>query len=305
MSLIHIARNNAVLGQFTEDEVRAGLADGTYLRTDLAWKAGRKNWEPLSAWEEFAAVGSTPPPVPSAEDVCAKESKEGPHPASPAWERENEAPPVTRYFMSVKEVLTKPTETFAGMPKSGGIMRPLAFYLSTQIPTAILMSCAAGLFTALASDELVAKRPEAKMLHELGAPAAAAGYFAFLAIACPAGLFLLAALYHGMLKLWGVRDSGYETTFRVSAYVSGSIGLIMLPFSLLSMVPVIGQLMGIFTLPLSLYSLVLFVIGLMKTHDAPAGRTIGAVLTPMIACCCCFGALAGFAAVAAVGAMHH
>ena len=40
MSLIHIARNNAVLGQYAEDAVRDGLANGTFLLSDLAWKEG-------------------------------------------------------------------------------------------------------------------------------------------------------------------------------------------------------------------------------------------------------------------------
>ena len=63
MSLIHIARNNAVLGQFTEEDVRAGLIAGTYLATDLAWRTGLPQWKPLGEWREFSA--ETPPPLDS------------------------------------------------------------------------------------------------------------------------------------------------------------------------------------------------------------------------------------------------
>ncbi len=55
---IHIGRNGQALGIFGEDEVRIGLANGTFLGTDLAWRDGMGEWQPLSSFSSFNA-----PPV--------------------------------------------------------------------------------------------------------------------------------------------------------------------------------------------------------------------------------------------------
>jgi hypothetical protein len=43
----HIARDGQQLGQFSEEELNAGLFDGRYLTTDLAWREGMAEWRPL------------------------------------------------------------------------------------------------------------------------------------------------------------------------------------------------------------------------------------------------------------------
>ncbi|WP_051946901.1 DUF4190 domain-containing protein [Verrucomicrobium sp. BvORR106] len=45
----HVARNGEQLGQFTAEEIRHGLFDGKFQPTDLAWKDGQADWQPLSA----------------------------------------------------------------------------------------------------------------------------------------------------------------------------------------------------------------------------------------------------------------
>lgn len=45
----HVARNGEQLGQFTAEEIRHGLFDGKFQPTDLAWKDGNEDWQPLSA----------------------------------------------------------------------------------------------------------------------------------------------------------------------------------------------------------------------------------------------------------------
>lgn len=59
----HIARDGTQLGTFNEQQVRDGLANGTLLPTDLAWKEGMGDWEPVSsAVKPDAAAG--PPGLP-------------------------------------------------------------------------------------------------------------------------------------------------------------------------------------------------------------------------------------------------
>lgn len=42
-----IARDGQHLGQFSEEEIRAGLFEGRYLATDVAWTEGMAEWKPL------------------------------------------------------------------------------------------------------------------------------------------------------------------------------------------------------------------------------------------------------------------
>ena len=59
----HISRNGQQFGPYSLDDVRAQLASGTLLPTDLAWKEGAPDWQPLSSMTEFAGIV---PPVQTA-----------------------------------------------------------------------------------------------------------------------------------------------------------------------------------------------------------------------------------------------
>lgn len=47
---IHIGRDGQALGTFDENEVRDGLATGRFLGSDLAWRDGMGDWQPLSSF---------------------------------------------------------------------------------------------------------------------------------------------------------------------------------------------------------------------------------------------------------------
>jgi hypothetical protein len=49
----HLGRGSQPLGQFTEEEVRLGLAEGRFLTTDLGWLPGMTEWKPLSQFVEL------------------------------------------------------------------------------------------------------------------------------------------------------------------------------------------------------------------------------------------------------------
>ena len=61
---IHIGRNGQQLGTFNEEEVREGLARGTFLGTDLAWQEGMSEWKPLSSFPAFNPQVSAQSPMP-------------------------------------------------------------------------------------------------------------------------------------------------------------------------------------------------------------------------------------------------
>ncbi len=61
----HIARDGTQLGTFNDQQIREALANGTILPTDLAWKEGMGDWEPVSAAVK-ADTPSGPPALPTA-----------------------------------------------------------------------------------------------------------------------------------------------------------------------------------------------------------------------------------------------
>jgi hypothetical protein len=67
--MIHVNRNGANLGIFSEEDIRAGLQAGRFVSTDLGWREGMAQWQPLAQFPEFSAVtpaaaapGETVPP---------------------------------------------------------------------------------------------------------------------------------------------------------------------------------------------------------------------------------------------------
>ena len=52
--MIHVNRGATSLGAFPEEQVREGIRAGRFLPSDLGWKEGIPNWQPLSQFPEFA-----------------------------------------------------------------------------------------------------------------------------------------------------------------------------------------------------------------------------------------------------------
>jgi hypothetical protein len=58
-----LARDGQQLGQFTEEQIRAGLGNGTHRLTDFAWCDGMTDWKVLG--ELFPQRSSGAPPLPA------------------------------------------------------------------------------------------------------------------------------------------------------------------------------------------------------------------------------------------------
>src|SRR6516225_6727183 len=66
MAMIHVNRGASSLGAFSEDQVREGIRAGRFLGSDLGWKEGMANWQPLSQFAEFSSDFATSTPTPGA-----------------------------------------------------------------------------------------------------------------------------------------------------------------------------------------------------------------------------------------------
>src|SRR6188474_466696 len=70
MAMIHVNRSGTSLGVFSEADVRTGLRAGRFVGTDLGWREGMAQWQPLSQFAEFAgdlpSAAAPPAAAPSA-----------------------------------------------------------------------------------------------------------------------------------------------------------------------------------------------------------------------------------------------
>src|SRR3954462_9084109 len=111
MPMIHVARDGAKLGEFTLEQIRAGLTTGQFRLTDLGWQTGMAEWRPLSEMVPAA----TPPgePVPPSLPLAAA--------ATPAagtglpWENRSQLGFFKAFVDTVSLLVTKPGEAFTMM----------------------------------------------------------------------------------------------------------------------------------------------------------------------------------------------
>jgi hypothetical protein len=303
MSLIHIARNNTVVGQFTDEDVRIGLSDGTYLASDLAWRTGQSQWKPLGEWPEFFPQAGSPPPI-TVEPTKSFDM--------PAWERRKEVGFFSALIATAKEVLMSPDTTFAHMRRTGGLGSPFFYYIIPQSVLGVLMAVLMSVMIAfvMAGAQTASHSAQEEKIMSLFGGFGAVGigliYLVMFAVMIPASLFLGTGILHLLLKIWGACNAPFETTFRVIAYTWGTMGIIMFPLQILGMIPCIGMIFGLASLAVSIWGLIIVIKGLSITHEASAGRVIGAVVTPVVICCCLYALImvAVFVPAMAAGARH-
>lgn len=274
--MIHINRNRQSLGHFSDQEVADGLKSGEFLPDDLAWQEPMEAWLPLSSFTGLPPAASVPSPVlPPVEAIPL-----APGVAAPVWESAEPPPLFSAAVESVKQVLSKPVETFQAMPGEGGYAKPLKFYILVSWVTsavAVIYQTAAALINpAMFVGE------EAKNLPQYALVLIFAGVIVFMPVFLLLGSFISSAILHGALMLVGGARKPFETTLRVFCYASGST-------SALQLVPLCGGWLY------SVSSLVYCVIGLKEAHQTELWRPIAAVLLIILICC---GAVFGFAALA-------
>ena len=109
MGNIHVSRAGASLGVFAEEEVREGLRTGRFLNSDLGWREGMTEWQPLATFAEFAgengaspgtgAASALPPIAALAPGAAAAVARAG-----LPWEHRAEIGVVNAFFETLKMV---------------------------------------------------------------------------------------------------------------------------------------------------------------------------------------------------------
>jgi hypothetical protein len=295
MAMIHVNRSGTTLGTFSEDDVRAGLRSGRLLPTDLGWREGMPQWQPLSQFAEFAAdipaaaAAAAPgaPPgaaIPQAPPVVAPPpSALAPRSGLP-WDNRQQRGFIPAFFDTMVMILTKPAEAFTAMRREGGFGDALIYGLIGGCFGYVVSLLFLFLMPSLAS---FGDRHNA-LAGFIGMGFGLVFCIIMIPVFVTVGLFIGAAIVHVCLMIVGGAKQPFETTFRVLCFALGSTyPLIIVPFC--------GSIIA------GIWGLVAECIGLARAHETDTGRAVLAVFLPVILCC-------GFAFIAALmipALVHH
>ncbi len=263
--MIHVNRGATSLGTFSEEEVREGLRTGRFAPSDLGWREGMANWQPLS---QFLELGGAAPAAPPPQISAASTNGTGAPRSGLPWEERQARGFFNAFVETLVMVLTKPDAAFRAMKIEGGLVEPLIYALIGGWVGGVV----ALLFSlGFQSMGLFANRNNAfGMLTGMGIGSIA--FIVLLPVMIVIGLFIGAAIVHLCLMIVGGANKTFEATFRVLAFSQGSTGP-------LQMIPVCGGLIA------GVWALVVTCIGLARAHETGTGRAVLAVFLPLVVCC--------------------
>lgn len=190
------------------------------------------------------------------------------------WETESKS--VKSFWKTAKMVIGEPSNAFRQMRREGGLGDPILFGMAGGL--------AGGLATAVYQSifQLIMFGFAAAAGGEEGAALIGVGLFQVAmnfvgaviggTIGVIMGMFIGAAITHVMLLMLKGANYPYETTFRVIAFVTGSVALFQI-------IPIVGQIVQFIT------SIIYQILGLSPAQDTTTGKACAAVLLPLLICC--------------------
>jgi hypothetical protein len=283
MAMIHVNRGATSLGAFPEEQVREGVRAGRFLPTDLGWKEGMANWQPLSQFAELAGdfgagtpAGGVPPsqtPATSASPAAVPISTSAAPPSGLPWEKRDTLGFVNGFVQTVAMVLTRPTEAFTVMRTEGGLGDPLLFGVIGGSIAAIIWTLLSALIHSLGLAAALSQQNSLDTM--LGASVGGAMLIVRLIITpilIVIGMFIWAGLVHVFLMMAGGANKTFETTFRALSFAYGAT-------SLLAIIPCCGWMIA------CVWGLIADCIGISRSHQTDMGRAVLAVVLPVVICC--------------------
>jgi len=282
--MIHVNRGATTLGAFSEEQVREGIRSGRFLASDLGWKEGMANWQPLSQFSEFAqdfpaaasgsaAASPTPtPPTPIGQAGGATASSAAARSGVP-WERRFSIGFFNGFVQTVSMILTRPTEAFTVMRTEGGFGDPLLFGVIGGSIGVIIWTLFSAAIHSLGWAAAFAQQ---NSLDKLMGASVGGAMLIFRLIVTPIfiaiGLFIWAALVHVFLMMAGGANKTFETSFRALSFAYGATALF-------AIVPCCGGLIAV------IWGLIADCIAIARSHETDIGRAAIAVLLPLVVCC--------------------
>ena len=275
MATIHVNRGATSLGAFPEEQVREGIRSGRFLSSDLGWKEGMANWQPLSTFTEFAsdlsaagAAAAPPPqtPTPPATVAPGAGSTSLPGHGLP-WDQRATKGFFNAFIETLQMVLTKPGAAFTAMQREGGLGEPLLYaVIGGTVGTVV------SLFYRFVFRSVFSGFGRNDTLDHMFGGAALIATLIMSPLLVALGTFIVAGILHLCLLIVGGAKQSFETTFRVVCFAGGSINP-------LQIIPACGGAIAF------VWGIVLYCIGLARAHQTDTGRAVLAVLLPLIVCC--------------------
>jgi hypothetical protein len=262
--MIHVNRGATSLGVFSEEEVREGLRVGRFVATDIGWREGMANWQPLSQFAELSGATPATPPLQTGAvpTPLLAVSRSG-----LPWDERQTKGLLNAFIETLQMVLLRPIDAFTAMRREGGLGDPLLY--------AVIGATFGGVFAITYNFVIRSFSPFADRHGALGHVFAGMGWI-FLLVLTPIvvviGMFIVSAILHVCLMIVGGAKQSFETTFRVICFAEGSASpLLVIPFC--------GGLIS------GIWKIVLYCIGLARAHETDTGRAVIAVFLPLIVCC--------------------
>lgn len=230
MSPIHINRDRQTLGQFTPEEVSAGLATGRFRPSDLGWAPGMETWKCLSEMQDLPPAPSveTPPPIP--------QQARSPLSIEPPWERRFQIGYLQGLCQTIGNLLTKPREVFSKMRTKGDFVSPLLYVIFLTVAVGILTLPYGPLYNKIIN-YLIQHLPNssdysAAFFQQPSLNLANVGMaIVLMPVLATLGSFIRAGLLHLVLYLVGGANQGFESTYRITCYSDATTAIFrIIPF---------------------------------------------------------------------------
>ncbi len=194
------------------------------------------------------------------------------------------------FWRTTADVLLRPIEFFRELPRQAGYGRPIVYYATALVIYAVLTFLLSLLLPTASVDRFLGGQSasqEPTVAMELLTMILTVAFGLM-------GLFIGAGFIHVGVLLFGQPQSpSYETTTRLTAYVSGATYMI-------SWIPFIGWLA-------SLYAIYLYIVAVREQYGMSTGRAAAAVLVPglflLLVVCLCI-AVVGAALFAALSSVR-
>jgi len=271
MEYIHVARDGRSLGRFAAQDVANGKASGNFRPDDLVWHDGLTAWMHLDALEGLPSPElPEPPPLPAMPAATAEASKN-----APAWEYRAELGTLAALWQTLGEFFSNPPGTFERM-RLHAPWRPAMWFYVVIGTVAYMAMMAYQAVRFHLNPKLLEEMVESFPLPippEAIQPEAFVSSLVLVPILIPLFLilkaFVMAGLYHAVLRMVGNPAGDFWTTLRVYCYALGTASVFLF-------LPMLGGLVEF------VFSVMWLVTGLRRVHNVSLMPAMCAVLGPYL-----------------------
>ncbi|HZN35673.1 MAG TPA: hypothetical protein VFB80_17710 [Pirellulaceae bacterium] len=187
------------------------------------------------------------------------------------WERE---PSLETFGETLKLAVGAPHEAFSSMRRSGGFGNPLGFMIVSYVVAQMLFLVEVFLFQLGWALLFQGSLRVSWEVFFIGFGISAVVYLAVALFLATFGGFVVAGFYHLGLLMFGGANAGFEATYRVVAFGTGSVYMLV-------PIPLVGPFFAV------VMHFVVLIYGLMYAHQTTGGRAALAVFVPLFLATCC------------------